>query len=414
MSFFTGIFSSTVAKRIGQATKDWIPVSVMSGGRSTSGIDVTEDIARLNSAAFASRRAISESFAMIPKAIYRKDGKSRIEQSNHPSADIFSRQANPIQVSYNFFRLIQNHSIGAGNGYAEIELDSKGDAVALWPLPPSRVTPIFDPSETRLLYKIELEPGKFITLPQDRILHIPGVGYDGIAGRPLIEFMVNAIGLGLSMEEYTAKYYEQGAGIPGYVSVPDSFDEDQLTNVRKFMAIQNEGLANAHRWKFLYESMRFTPTGFSPADSDLLKGKVFQIQEIARYHRIPLHKIQENSQGVSWQSLEQFNTEFVNDTLMPTVVLWEQELARKLFPLNRDLYVKFNVNVFLRGDIKTRAAFYRTMVMSGLMTQNEARALEDLDPIEGADVLLTPLNMRVDLESENADKEADAKQRVQD
>jgi HK97 family phage portal protein len=127
-----------------------------------------------------------------------------------------------------------------------------------------------------------------------------------------------------------------------------------------------------------------------------VQGRVFQIQEIARFYRYPLHKLQELSKAPSYNSLEQFNLEFVNDTLMPWSILWEQEINRKLFvnPKDQNKYVKFNFNALLRGDSAGRASFYRTMIMAGIMSRNEARILEELEPIDGADKLLEPLNMR--------------------
>lgn len=419
-----GIFSNAFGIQTGsKPTKDWIPLQYMDGGfyNTKSGIVVSEAAALTNSAAFACRRAIAESFAMLPVDIFKNlPNGGRLEEKKHPSRALLKRETNALLTPYNFLRMGMDHAIGAGNSYAELQFAKSGaaagDVVALWPIPPNRVKPIVylnDSDQIDLIYEVTLPDGKIIHLTKDRMLHVPGLGFDGIQGYPISLFMAQAVGLGLALDEYSALYFKQGAGMPGYVTVPDSFNEEQIRNARKHMDIHNNGIENAHRWKMLYESMKFNPASFSPVDSQMNESKVFQIQEIARFHRIPLHKIQETSKATGYSSLEQFNIEFVNDCLMPWVTNWEQEINRKFFGAEEDFYVKFNLNVLLRGDAKSRALFYRTMVFTGIMTPNEARALEDLPPLPGGDERMIPLNMTQDPEGDS-DKSNDGKERIED
>lgn len=408
----------------GRVSSDWIPYGMMHSfsnfwnGKSKAGIAVNAESALSHSAAFACRRAISESIAVLPRNIFKgEDGGEREPQGKHPSRNCLRREANPLQTSYKFFENAVCHVISGGNAYAELQFDDKGNVVAMWPLPYSRVKP--QPIEAKngldMIYLITLASGREIALPKDRILHIPGIGFDGFQGYPLIDFMLNAVGLGQALEDYSSQFFNQGAQIPGYVKVPDSFTEEQIQNMRKHYDIMNNGLENAHRWKFLYESANFTPAGHSPADSEMTGSRVLQIQEIARFHRIPLHKIQETSKSGGYDSIEQFNIEFVQDTLTPYLVNFEQEINRKFFEAEEDLYVKFNVNALLRGDAKSRSLFYRTMVFTGIMTANEARALEDLPPIAGGNSRMVPLNMSVDGQVPGeSDKSNDGSQRIQD
>lgn len=419
MKFFEQAFSGWGVKSAG-VTKDWMPQWAMNGGlfsKSRSGMEVSEQTALRNSAVFACQRAISESLAMLPRDIFKSLGQgNRQDEPDHPSIICLTREANPLQTSYKFFETLQHHALSSGNGYAELQFDKKtGDVVSMWPIPPQRVKPVVvenKSGELDLVYEITVKHGDTITLSKDRMLHVPGIGFDGITGYPLLDFMVNTIGLGLSMEEYTSLFYKQGAGLNGYVSVPENYDEEKVRNLRTQFGISNEGLENAHRFKFLYESAKFQPAGVSPNDAQMSESKVFQIQEIARYYRIPLHKIQENSKSISYNSLEQFNIEFVNDTLMPWITNWEQEINRKFFEAKEKLYVKFNVNALLRGDAKSRSMFYRTMVFTGIMTPNEARALEDLPPMTGGNKRMIPLNMTED--GDKSDRSMDGDERQQD
>lgn len=387
------------------------------GQKSSSGLLITEKTALFNSAVFACQRGISESFAMIPRDIYQKTEKNgRKSIDNHPSIKALTTEANPLMTSFTFFRTVQHHILGSGNGYAELQFKKgTGQIVAMWPLPSDRVEPeviINERQELDVVYHVTLPDGSKVTLPKSHVLHLPGLGYDGIRGYSVTELMANAIGLGSALEEFGALYFKQGADIAGYVEIPDTMDEAQIKNLKKHYELINGGLENAHRFKFLYESAKFKPTGGKPYESQMLESRVFQIQEVARFHRYPLHKLQELSKGQSYNSLEQFNIEFVNDTLMPWVTLWEQEINRKFFidPKDKGMYVKFNINALLRGDSASRANFYRTMVMTGIMTVNEARAFEDLPPMDGGDNRMIPLNMS----DADTDKKADARQRIQD
>jgi len=414
-TFFNNVFSADTSR----TDKSWISMREMLsgffGGKSKSGILVTEKTALFNSAVFACNRAISESLAILPRHIFEGTGAGKVPVLDHPTVRVLTREANPIQTSYKFFETVQHHVISSGNGYAEIQRKrGAGDVVGMWPIPPGNVTPkviIDEKGDLEVIYLIRLNDGTEKILRSDQMLHVPGIGYDGIQGYPLVEFMLNAVGLGASLEEYASVFFKQGASQGGYVTVPDDFQFDQVQNLKQHYSVLNEGLDNAHRFKFLYDSVKFTPASISPQDSQMIESRVFQIQEVARFHRMPLHKIQEVSKSPSYNSLEQFNVEFANDTLMPYVVNWEQELTRKIFLEKKDAnkYIKFNINAILRGDLKARGMFLRTLVMSGIMSRNEARALEDLPPIAGGDEAMIPANMI--LLSERQD---DAAQRVQD
>jgi len=419
-----GIFTralSVGASAASAISKDWIPYSAMhswwGGQNARSGVEVSDRSASCSSANFACKRAISESLAILPRDMFRKKEEGRESVSGHPSLQVLKRSANPMLSSFLFFEMLQRHVFDAGGGYAEIQYNGVGDVIALWPLPPDRVKPVAVDRKGMLdvIYEITLSNSEKVTLTKDRVLHIPGVGFDGVRGYPMLDYMIHVLGLEHALGEYSASFFRNGAGLDGYVTVPDSFKEEQITNLQTHYRILNEGLDNAHRFKFLYESSKFTPSSATPMDSQMLESKIFQIQEIARFYRMPLHKIQETSKATGYNSLEQFNIEFVNDTLMPWILRWEQEIDRKFFDGGEDLYVKFNTNGLLRGDAKSRAEYYRTMVFTSLMTPNEARALEDFPPIKGGNERMIPLNMSIDGKvSGESERSMDSNERVQD
>jgi len=388
----------------GKASSDWISTSLMSlfgnGKKTNTGITVDPYTALFNSAVFACQRGISESLAMIPIHTFDKKGSKRVAVENDPVNRLLNKEANSIVGAYNMRRVLEHHALSWGNGYAEIEF-KKGTGIIenIWLLPPDKVLPILYDNNGKidLVYEINLD-GQPTYLAKDRVLHIQGLGFDGVRGYPSTLLMSESIGLGRAIEEFAATYFKNGGGgVTGYAKIPADTPDEHIINLRKHININNEGLDNAWRVKFFYDGIDFNPVpSGKPDESQMVQGRVFQIQEIARFYRYPLHKLQELSKAPSYNSLEQFNLEFVNDTLMPWSILWEQEINRKLFvnPKDQNKYVKFNFNALLRGDSAGRASFYRTMIMSGIMSRNEARILEELEPIDGADKLLEPLNMR--------------------
>jgi HK97 family phage portal protein len=371
----------------------------LSAHRTPSGVVVTEHSAMKLSAIFACVRCVSETIGALPRHIIRYEGDGKRQPvSDHPSSRLFSLEANPFTTSMTFFETLQAHAMTFGNGYAELQMEEGGARVQrAWILPPDRVRPqtIYDDNgELSLTYIVTMPDGRQVIVPRERMLHIPGLGFDGLQGYSVISFAAKAIGLGESLETFGSKYFSQGTTQPGYITVPAEMEPQAIGNLRKSLEEMNSGNNNAHRDKFLFDNVTYTPAAIKPEESQMIESRVFQIQEIARFFRIPLHKIQELSKA-NYNSLEQMQDEFRTDTIVPWAVRWEQEINRKFFtePQDANLRVKFNTNALLRGDSTARSAFYRTMVSFGLMTQNEIRSLEDLSSIEGADELLVPLNM---------------------
>lgn len=373
------------------------------------------------SAVFACQRAISESLAILPRYFVEKENDDeRVVITDHPSLPIFQRAANDLMSSYTFVETLTNHALGWGNGYAELQMEKGGTRILkAWPLPPDRVRPIKvtqDDGQIFVRYEVTLPDGATILLPQNRILHVMGISYDGLCGQSIIKAACNAIGLGEDLEEFARQYFNNGVLGGGFITVPAGMEKDAIRNLRTDLDEMNSGLENAHRFKFLYDSVTYSASQVKPEEAQFIQSRVNQIQEIARFYRMPLYKIQEYTK-VSYNSAEQLATEFVGDTLMPWGTRWEQEIDRKFFtdPKDSKLRMKFNYNALLRGDSQARANYYRTMVMSGIMTRNEARRLEDLPRMEGGDELMTPMNMTdAAQQGTGSEKQDAARERIQD
>lgn len=382
--------------------------SLFSNYRTQSGKNLSPEAAKRLSAAYACRKQISESMSLFPVQVIKKISKNQREVlEDHPVNDLFNLEVNPVMTSVKFFQSQQLNILDYGNSYAEIQFE-KGtfNPIALWPIPAQNVTPkiYYDEQGINIYYEILLPNGKTSNLPKEKILHIVGMSENGFVGEGVIQSAANSMGLGSDLESYAGKFFTSGSAGGGYVTLPGKLDPQASKNLRTHLEQMNSGLENAHRFKFLYDGATYTPDNVKPDQAQFLESRTFQVQEIARFYGMPLHKIQENSKG-SYNSYEQMAIEYITYTLAPFVRAWEQEIKRKLFrdSKNKGLAVKFNLNALLRGDSTARANFYRTMVYIGVFTRNEIRAMEDLNPKDGADDLLVPTNLMTQEQLEAGD-----------
>lgn len=234
-----------------------------------------------------------------------------------------------------------------------------------------------------------------VTLQPSDVLHIPGLGFDGLVGYSPIAMAKNAIGMAIACEEYGAKFFANGAAPGGVLEHPGTIKDPQ--RVRESWQSTFGGSGNANKIAVLEEGMKYTPIGISPEQAQFLETRKFQINEIARIFRVPPHMVGDLEKS-SFSNIEQQSLEFVKYTLDPWVIRWEQSIQRSL--LSRDekavYFVKFNLEGLLRGDYQSRMNGYAIGRQNGWMSANDIRELENLDRIpaeEGGDLYLINGNM---------------------
>ena len=227
------------------------------------------------------------------------------------------------------------------------------------------------------------------------MLHIPGLGFDGLVGYSPIAMAKNAIGMAIACEEYGAKFFANGAAPGGVLEHPGTIKDPQ--RVRESWQSTFGGSGNANKIAVLEEGMKYTPIGISPEQAQFLETRKFQINEIARIFRVPPHMVGDLEKS-SFSNIEQQSLEFVKYTLDPWVIRWEQSIQRSL--LSRDekavYFVKFNLEGLLRGDYQSRMNGYAIGRQNGWMSANDIRELENLDRIpaeDGGDLYLINGNM---------------------
>ncbi|WP_373047187.1 phage portal protein [Vulgatibacter sp.] len=355
-------------------------------GRTHAGASVDEYSAMALPTVFAAIGIIADAIAQLPLDVRQKlaGGGSR-EATEHPAHQMLRAEPNDDMTSFAFRNTVTGHAVGWGNGYADIERNGRGQAVALWPLLPDRTRPRKDPNTGARDFLTSVN-GRAVALRPDDVLHIPGFGFDGLRGYCPITLHREALGLALATQEFGAKFFGQGGRSGGVIELPPGTTPEAAKLIKKVWTEQ-EGLEHSHRAKVLPDGAKYTATAVPPEEAQFLQTREFQIAEIARIFRVPLHMLQAQSKSTSWGSgIEQMSLGFVRYTLAPWIARWEQELNRKLFTPQERLdgfYVKFNVNALLRGDAKSRAEFYKLAIDASWMEPSEARELEDLDPIPG-------------------------------
>ena len=304
-------------------------------GGTTSGKAVTERSAMQMTAVYSCVRILAEAIAGLPLHLYRYNETGGKEKAiDHPLYKILHDEPNPEMSSFVFRETLMTHLLLWGNAYAQIVRNGKGEVIGLYPLMPNKMR-VDRETDGKLWYtytRSDCETptleGSTIRLQPSDVLHIPGLGFDGLVGYSPIAMAKNAIGMGIACEEYGARFFANGAAPSGVLEHPGTIKDPQ--KVRESWNATFKGSANAHKIAVLEEGMKYTQIGMSPEQAQFLETRKFQINEIARIFRVPPHMVGDLEKS-SFSNIEQQSLEFVKYTLDPWVIRWEQSIARALF-----------------------------------------------------------------------------------
>lgn len=371
-------------------------------GLTSSGNRVNSHTAMQMSAVYACVRILSEAIAEIPLNFYQYTADGGKEKCpSHPLYYLLHDEPNPEMTSFVFRETLMGHLLLWGNAYAQIVRNGRGEVLALYPLLPDRMQVDRD-SAGRLVYtytRYRDEAGsrcefETIKLYEEDVLHIPGLGFDGLVGYSPIAMARNAIGMSMAAEDYGASFFANGATPGGVLEHPGIVKDPE--RLRESWRSQFSG-KNSHSIAVLEEGMTFKPMSIPPDEAQFLETRKFQIDEIARIFRVPPHMVGDLEKS-SFSNIEQQSLEFVKYTLNPWVARWEQSLAHALLlPREKQQYVvKFNVDGLLRGDYQSRMNGYAIGRQNGWLSSNDIRELENMNRIpaeEGGDEYLINGNM---------------------
>ena len=372
-------------------------------GRTTSGKPVNETTAMQTTAVYACVRILSEAIASLPVHVYQyKDGGGKEMVIDHPLYQVLHDEPNPEMTSFVFRETLMSHLLIWGNAYAQIIRDGAGRVLGLYPLLPNKIdVQRDDKGEIYYVYsRSSDENPNFkeygdIKLKKEDVLHIPGLGFDGLIGYSPIAMAKNAVGMMLACEEYGASFFANGANPGGVLEHPGVLKDP--SKVRDSWNAVYRGTSNAHKIAVLEEGMKYQQVGIPPEEAQFLETRKFQINEIARLYRIPPHMVGDLEKS-SFSNIEQQSLEFVKYTLDPWVIRWEQSLQKALLlPGEKGRYfIKLNVDGLMRGDYQSRMNGYSIGRQNGWLSANDIREMEDMNPLsdeEGGNLYLINGNM---------------------
>jgi HK97 family phage portal protein len=363
-------------------------------GQSQAGVVVNEDTALTFPAWWAAVSLISRTIAALPWGVYQKTEAGRVEVVGTVSW-LLNNQPNPEMTAFSFRETLIAHVLNWGNGYAEIVFDLAGRPSQLWLIAPDRVCPERDEETGELQYRITNGDGSTTILPAWRVLHLHGLGFDGIMGYSPVRMAARSIGVGIAQETFAQAFYANGAVFGTIVEMPTkSMSPQQIQEAEDALNEKGRGPAKAFATKVIPQGGKPHNLTMPLQDAQFIESRKLSVTEIARWLGVPPHKIADLDRSTN-NNIEHQGIEFVQDGILPWCVRLEQEANVKLIgPRSQGrVYTKLSVAGLMRGDSKARAEFYKAMTAMGAMSVNEVRALEELNGIGAAgDAHLVQLN----------------------
>ncbi|PJN31314.1 phage portal protein [Streptomyces sp. CB02613] len=378
----------------------WVEDWMRGGSVNSAGIRVDQDTALTYSPFFAGVRVLSEDLGALPMFLYeRLEPRGKQRATSHPLYALLHDQPNPMMSAVQFKETLMGHAITWGNGIAYVVSNKRTGVIEeLWPLRPDRITIGVKRTgpgrfERRYRYDDDVNGIHTVLLPHE-VLHIGGLGFDGVEGYSVVNLAANAIGLGLATEHHGAKVFSNGAAPGGALSHPGNLSPEARRRMADDWENIHKGIDRAHRVAILEEGVTWQQVGVPNDAAQFLETRKLQVTEMSRWLRLPPHKIGDLDRA-TFSNIEQQQLDYVQGALNIWFVRWEQAvLTQLLLPEERQrFYAEFLVDSLLRGDTAARYAAYAVGRQWGWLSANDVRERENMNPVEGGDAYLVPLNM---------------------
>ena len=365
------------------------PVSARTG----SGMRVSPDSALRLAAVYACVRILAETMASLPLVVYQRradGGKDKV--TDHWLYRLMAKRPNRFQNPFEWREMLQGHMALRGNAYNQIITNPRGEIIELMPIHPDRVKIELLPSgEYR--YRVTDRSGTEVILPRGEVWHLRGLSSDGLMGMSPIELARENLGMALAAQDYGARFFANDAKpTGGWIEFPGTFKDNEAKKVFRESYQQAQSGANRGKVLVLENGMKFHEVGVTNKDAQFLELRKFQITDIARLFRVPPHMIADLERA-TFSNIEQQSLEFVMHTMTPWAERWEASIESELLLEGDDIEIEFDFANLMRGDAASRSSYYQSGIQNGWLTRNEARIAENLNPIDGLDQPLRPLNM---------------------
>ena len=376
---------------------EWL--NSMFGGLSSSGVHVTAERSLQHTSVYSCVNILSETLSTLPLFLYKEETKNKknIKQKakTHPLYMLLLDEPNEDMTSVAYFQLVMLELTLRGNHYSQIIRNNAGKVTAIYPLKNERMQ-IVRLESGKLAYIYRHTTLGEVPLEASEVLHFKGMTLDGIVGISPITYNRHTIGASIAMEEFGSTLFKNGATPSGVVSGEGvkSMSDTAFERFKKSFRDAYTGIMNAGKPLILEDGFKFTPITISNRDGQYIESRKFTKAEIASIFRVPLHMINELDKA-TFSNIEHQSIKFVTDAIYPWAVRIEKELKKKLLTQQekKNFYMKFSLAALLRGDVSSRYTAYESAITKGCwMSRNEARELEDLNPIDGLDEMIVPLN----------------------
>jgi len=342
-------------------------------------------------------RVIAEGCAQLPLKIFREKGRGKEVAKDLDVHRLLYRRPNDFQTAFEFREGLSMHAALGCGGLAWINRGPRNEPLELLPLLPGRVS-WKQNADWTLTYTIRLEDGGELIAPQADIFHLRGPSWDGVSALEITKLAREAIGLAAVTEAGQAKYHGRGGRPAGQIVTPSPLKAEAAKSLAKAWKAAHG--SDWYKTAIFDNGAEFKPLGYSAEDSQTIETRRLQIEEVCRAFKVFPQMIGHADKTATYASAESFFMAHVTHTLAPWLERWEQKIDATLLGNAPDLYAKHNANALLRGTAKDRGEFYNKGISAGWLTRNEVRELEDLDPLDGLDEPLTPLNMTTDPDKE--------------
>ena len=358
-----------------------------------AGEPVTPETAMRCTPVYSSVKVLSESVAQLPLHLYQRgENGAKDRAKDHPLYELLRNGPNDWTTATEFQASMQTALCLHGNAYAYINRAADGTIAELIQIPSADVSVDADPRTMEPLYRVTDASGGQRVYDRSEILHLKTIGSRPLIGDSPIMLAREAIGLALAMEKHGASLFGKGARPSGILEYSKPLGKDTAARLRESWNAAHGGGHNSGGTALLEDGMTFKPVQFSSVDLQFLEMRRFQIAEIARVFRIPLHMVGD-LERTTHNNAEHMGRQFLTFTLLPWLKIWEQGVNRLIEPEQRKIYfAEFLTDDLARADIGARYEAYAKAVTNGLLSPNEIRAAENRPPYAGGDAFRLPLN----------------------
>jgi HK97 family phage portal protein len=358
-----------------------------------NGSTVTVDKAMGSVPVMAAIRVISETIASLPLQVFERLPKGKQLAPDHRLYGMLHDSPNPEMTSMVFREVMQSHIESWGNAYAEIEYDTDGFPLHLWPLRPDSMTVLRD--DGKLVYLYRTADGKDQRLSRRQVFHIPGIGYDGRVGYSPIHMARRGIALGIAVEEFAGRFYDHDArpGIAIMLGPQFEYDEDAKRRLAESFDATHAGLKNKHRTAVLDEGMGIEQIGWPPELGKLVgESQKWSIPTVSRIFNLSPHMLHDLERA-TFSNIEEQGINVTTYQFRPRTIRWDQQIKLQLMRDDTRHFAEHNLDGLLRGKTEDRMNAYWKRFQMASISPNEIRAKENENPIEGGDDYYFPTNM---------------------